>query len=90
VEQSADPDQVGPEKDAPISDITAGGIASLFKLRVDEVILDVHQVSTWAGPNDDLLAGLEQLHAWNAREAIAYLLSLRYALRDKSIEGTIS
>ena len=83
---TANPDHSGSLEDPPISDSAARQIAGGFKLPLAEVILDALQVSGWAGQNDDLL--LEHRHAWNAREALAYLLSLRNALQHNSSQGS--
>jgi len=78
------PGHSGSQQDPPISDSAARQIASTFKLPVPEVFLDARQVSTWAAPGDDLLVSLEHRHAFLARQAVAYLVSLRKALQGNS------
>ena len=85
---TANPGHSGSQEDSPISDSAARQIARGFKLPLAEVILDARQVSAWAGQNDDLLVWLEHRHAWNARGALAYLLSLRNALQHNSSQGS--
>jgi len=80
----AHPGQSGFEQDTPIDDTAASQIASLFELSVDEVILNARHVAAWTGPNDDLFVWLQNHHGWKARGALAYLLSLRFALHHKA------
>ena len=87
-EMAANPGHSGSQEDSPISDGAARQIASGFKLPLPEVLLDALQVSGWAGQNDDLLVWLEHRHAWTARGALAYLLSLRTALQHNSSQGS--
>jgi hypothetical protein len=56
-------------------------IAGAFGLPPHEVAFDACQLFLWAGPLDDLLAKLEERHGFPARSAVAYVLSLRNALR---------
>jgi hypothetical protein len=65
----------------PISDFAAMQIAGAFRLSPCEVAFDACQLFLWAGPLDDLLAKLEERHGFAARTAVAYVVSLRNALR---------
>ena len=85
---TANPDHSGSQENSLISDSAARQIAGGFKLPLAEVILDALQVSGWVDQNDDLLVWLEHRHAWNARGALAYLLSLRNALQHNSNQGS--
>jgi hypothetical protein len=71
----------------PISEMAARQIAGSFRLGVHEVFVDAQDARTWAGPADDLLAAFESRHAFQARAAVAYLLSLRSALRSNSTQS---
>jgi hypothetical protein len=46
--------------------------------------MDAHQVATWQEPGDDLLVSLARRHSFEVRGAVAYLLSLRKAMRGHS------
>jgi hypothetical protein len=78
------PGQSESEQDAPIDDVAASQIASLFELSVDEVMLNARHIAAWTGPNDDLFVWLQNQHGWQARGALAYLLSLRFALHHRA------
>ena len=69
---------------SPIDERDAGLIATAFKLSVQDVIMDAHQVATWQEPGDDLLVSLARRHSFEVRGAVAYLLSLRKAMRGNS------
>jgi hypothetical protein len=71
----------GSPTEPPISTSAARQIAGVFELAPAEVVLDAQQTSAWRGPADELLVWIERRHAWHARRALAYLLSLRKALR---------
>jgi hypothetical protein len=71
----------------PIEDNAAQGIADAFDLAVEEVNRDARQLSAWNGPGDDLFVSLQHDHGWSTSRALAYLLSLRHALRFKSSQG---
>jgi hypothetical protein len=71
----------------PIGGNAAQEIADAFKLPVDEVNLDARQIAAWNRPGDDLFVSLQHLRGWNASGALAYLLSLRYAMHLESSQG---
>jgi hypothetical protein len=79
VEQAAPPGQ-----EAPIDDVAATQIGNLFGLTVAEVMRDARQIAAWTDPLDDLFVWLQHNRGWNARGALAYLLSVRFALHHKT------
>jgi hypothetical protein len=72
-----------PTMNAPIAYGAALQIARGFKMAVPDVIIDARQVAAWSGSGDDLLQWLERRHGVTAGGAVAYLMTLRAALRGK-------
>jgi hypothetical protein len=68
---------------AQIGDNAALQIATLFGLGVDDVLRDVRQLATWTEPLDDLYVAFHQRPGWGLRAALAYLLSLRFAMHHQ-------
>jgi hypothetical protein len=68
---------------SPIDARDARQIAAAFGLSEQNVILDAQQVAAWQDPADDLLVSLARRHAFQLRGAVAYLLSLRMAMRPQ-------
>jgi len=66
-----------------ISAGAAAQIAGAFKLRVSDVVVDADELSMWCESGDDLMQLLERRHAFRASAALAYLISLRVALRAR-------
>jgi hypothetical protein len=71
----------GSPRDHSIAEGAAAQIAGTFKLPVSEVLNDADELSSWAGSGDDLFEWLKQRHAFAASAALAYVISLRVALR---------
>ena len=66
---------------APISDAALCTLAQDFSLSAPEVIADVLEIVNSTAPADELLVWLERRHAWTAKRAVCYMLSVREALR---------